>query len=137
MEFFNWKEQRDLLFTDAVGYLQTLEKHLVKPSRFDNMLLFNISIMSYEKMMASVLAHYKTEPTHHTPLAMFREASDFDKNLNEDMKETARFIQSFESICSFDDKGYKTPTNEELLKIITGLIDIKHHVISLYETTPL
>ena len=102
-----------------------------KASKFDNTLLFNISILSLEKLLASILSYYETEPEHHTPGAMFREASKYDKGLTEEMRKTAIFIQSFESICSFDSKGYKTPTNEDLIKIIEGLIVIKQYIVSV------
>ena len=128
MEFFSWKKQSQQLCTNGEGYLNTLEKHLTKPGRFDNTLLFNIATMSYEKMFAPLLAHYETEATHHTQVAMFKEAQVFDDNLTEEMRETARFIQSFESICSFDSKGYTTPTDEELTTIILGLLNIRNHI---------
>lgn len=128
MEFFSWKKQSKQLFRDGEGYLNTLEKHLTKPSRFDNTLLFNIAIMSYEKMFAALLAHYETDALHHTPVAMFNEASEYDKGLTDEMKEIAKFIQSFESICSFEDKPYRTPANEELVRIIHGLLLLKQHI---------
>ena len=136
MEYYSWENQRDLLFKDGIGYLKTLEKHLIKPSRFDNKLLFNMAVMSYEKMFSALLAHFETEATHHTPLAMYKEASNIDLTLNEGIKETARFIQSFESICTFDDKGYTTPNNEELVKIINGLIDIRKHIEAIFSDIP-
>ncbi len=128
MELFTWKKQSDDLYKDGAGYLKTLEKHLNQPSRFDNNLLFNISIMSFEKLFAALLAYYETEAIHHTPVSMYREANTYDKGLTPEMMDTARLIQSFESICSFDSKGYTTPTDEELRTIITGLISIKEYV---------
>lgn len=132
MEYFDWNNQRDLLFKDGIGYLNTLEKHLTKPSRFDNKLLFNLVVMSYEKMFSALLAHFETEALHHTQVAMFKEAAEFDKTLTEEIKETARFIQSFESICSFDSKGYTTPTDEQLRRIIHGLLDIRTHMTLIF-----
>ena len=128
MEYYDWKTQSDSLYKDGIGYLNTLERHLEKPSRFDNKLLFNLVVMSYEKLFSALLAHYETEATHHTQVAMFKEAQVFDDNLTEEMRETARFIQSFESICSFDSKGYTTPTDEELTTIILGLLNIRSHI---------
>ena len=128
MEYYDWKTQSDSLYKDGIGYLNTLERHLEKRSRFDNTLLFNLVVMSYEKMFSALLAHYETEATHHTQVAMFKEAQAYDNNLTEEMRDTARFIQSFESICSFDSKGYTTPTNEELTTIIQGLLTIRNHI---------
>lgn len=44
------------------------------------------------------------------------------------MRETARLIASHESICSLDDKGYTTPSNDELIWIIKGLIEMKCYI---------
>ena len=132
MEEFDWITQRDALYKDGIGYLNTLERHLVKPSRFDNKLLFNIVVMSYEKIFSALLAHYETEAMHHTQVAMFKEASVFDHGLTEDMRETAKFIQSFESICSFDSKGYTTPPDAELKRILLGLIEIRPHTDKVF-----
>ncbi len=128
MDFISWEQQSAELFADAQGYLKTLERHLVKPSRFDNALLFNISIMCFEKLYASLLSHYGTEPEHHTPWAMFKEAKVYDDGLNESMAENAKFIQKFESICTFDSKGYTTPDNEQLDRIINGLIEVRDYM---------
>ena len=87
--------------------------------------------MSLEKLLAALLSHFETEPEHHTPGAMFREAAKYDTGLTEEMRATAVFIQTFESICSFDSKGYKTPDNEEMKKIIYGLIEIHEHIRSV------
>ncbi len=135
IELFSWDKQAASLYKEAQGYMKVLEGHLVKPSRFDNALLFNISVMSLEKLLASLLSYYETEPEHHTPGAMFREASKYDNGLTENMRNTAIFMQKFEAICSFDVKAYKTPENEELLKIIHGLIEIRNHVIDVLKET--
>jgi hypothetical protein len=51
-----------------------------------------------------------------------------DKGLTDEMRETARLIASHESICSLDDKGYTTPSNDELIWIIKGLIEMKRYI---------
>ena len=130
MELYRWKKQCLQLFKDGAGYMKTIERHLVRPSRFDNKLLFNMAVMSYEKLFAALLAYYEQEALHHTPVAMYKEAYDIDKNLPSEMLETAKLIHSFESICSFDSKGYTTPTDEALCHIITGLIPLMDYVAS-------
>ena len=131
MEIFTWKKQSEELYKDGSGYLKILERHLVRSSRFDNNLLFNMSIMAFEKLFAALLAHYETEAIHHTPVAMYREANEYDEGLTTEMMDTARLVQSFESICSFDSKGYTTPTDEELRQIIIGLMSIRDYIASV------
>ena len=36
-----WQEQAITLLAEAQGFMKPLEQHLVRPSRFDNTLLFN------------------------------------------------------------------------------------------------
>lgn len=130
MELYSWKNQCMHLYKDGVGYMKTLERHLTKPSRFDNKLLFNMAVMSYEKLFAALLAHYEMEALHHTPVAMYKETQEMDKNLPPEMLETAKLIQSFESICTFDGKGYTTPSDKELFQIIQGLMHIRDYIAS-------
>ena len=119
-----WEEHAKKIFAEATGIMKPLERHLTISSRFDNNLLFNLSVMSFEKMFVALLAYYEIEALNHTPLALFKEAHDIDQGLTEEMKQTTRLIASHESICSLDDKGYTTPTDEELRQIITGLLEI-------------
>ena len=123
-----WQEQAITLLAEAQGFMKPLEQHLVRPSRFDNTLLFNLVVMSFEKLFVALLAHYEVEALHHTPLALFKEARGMDKGLTDEMRETVRLIASHESICSLDDKGYTTPSNDELIWIIKGLIEMKRYI---------
>ncbi|WP_321331981.1 hypothetical protein [uncultured Bacteroides sp.] len=123
-----WDDHAKALLAEAKGFMKPLKGHLNKPSRFDNNLLFNLSVMSFEKMFLALLAYYEVEALNHTPLALFKEAGDIDNGLTGEMKQTAKLIASHESICSLDDKGYTTPTNEELKLIITGLSDILNFI---------
>ena len=119
-----WEEHAKKIFAEATGIMKPLERHLTISSRFDNNLLFNLSVMSFEKMFVTLLAYYEIEALNHTPLALFKEAHDIDQGLTEEMKQTTRLIASHESICSLDDKGYTTPTDNELRQIINGLLEI-------------
>ncbi|MFA6872583.1 MAG: hypothetical protein WCQ86_01165 [Bacteroidaceae bacterium] len=119
-----WEDHAKTIFAEATGFMKPLERHLATPSRFDNNLLFNLSVLSFEKMFVALLAYYEIEALNHTPLALFKEAHDIDQGLTEEMKQTTRLIAAHESICSLDDKGYTIPTDEELRQIITGLLEI-------------
>lgn len=123
-----WEEQAISLFSEGKGYMKTLEKHLETPSRFNNDTLFNIAVLSLEKMFVALLAHHEVEALHHTPMALFREAQSVNPGLTDDMKQTAKLIASHESICSLDDKGYTTPTDDEMKRIICGLIEMKDYI---------
>jgi len=122
-----WEELAVSLFTEGKGFMKTLERHLKAPSRFNNDTLFNIAVLSFEKMFVALLAHHEIEALHHTPLALFKEAQSVS-GLTDEMKQTARLIASHESICSLDDKSYTTPTDEELRQIIAGLMEIKEFI---------
>jgi len=118
------KQQADSTFSEAEKYISTLEKSLGKKSKFNDDLLYNMVAMSFEKLLVSYLARYDINATHHTPLALFQEANK-TAALPTQAKETAKLIGKFESICSFDGFGYKTPTPEELSQMISGLVGIR------------
>lgn len=123
-----WKDQTSQFLSEGEGFVKILERSLSRTSRFNNDLLFNLSVLSFEKMFVALLSYYGVEATHHAPLALYREAQGVDSSLTDNMKQTARLIASHESICSLDDKGYSTPTDDELGKIIIGLIEIRDYV---------
>ncbi len=123
-----WKDQASQFLSEGEGFVKILERSLSRTSRFNNDLLFNLSVLSFEKMFVALLSYYGVEATHHAPLALYREAQGVDSSLTDNMKQTARLIASHESICSLDDKGYSTPTDDELGKIIIGLIEIRDYV---------
>jgi len=120
-------EQSVNTFAEAQGYMKTLENTLFKKSRFNNDLLYGMVVMCFEKLFVSLLAHYNINATHHTPMALFKEANRIIK-LPIQMKETATLISQFESICSFDGFGYKTPTDSEIVEMIKGLIEVRDYV---------
>jgi hypothetical protein len=120
-------EQSINTYTEAKGYLKTLENSLLRKSKFNNDLLYNIVTLCTEKLFMSLLSHYRLNATHHTPMALYNE-TDKIKKLPEDFRDTIRLISRFESICQFDAFGYKTPTDDELNKMISGLSLINAYV---------
>ena len=115
------------LFLEGEKYLNTLSKTLERKSRFDNDLLYSISTMYCEKLFVALLSHYDEMAEHHMPVALYKQAKEFEPELTPAMQDTVRLVNRFESICSLDGFGYKTPTDEELQKIIIGLQTI--HVV--------
>lgn len=111
-------------YKESLNYLAILERTLVKKSKFNNDLLYSMSAMCFEKQFVGLIAHHGFMAAHHMPLALYKDAHQFETKLTPEMKDTARLLTKFESICSLDGFGYKTPTDEELNKIIKGLIDI-------------
>jgi len=111
----------DLTYAEAMGFLKTLERSLEYKSRFSNELLYQISAMSFEKLFVALMAFHGINATHHTPLALIREAEHL-VSIPQHISETAKLIGSFESICSMSGFGYRIPNDEQLHDIITGLI---------------
>jgi len=113
----------------ANSYYTTFSKSLTKESsRFDNDLLYQLAIMSVEKYFVALLARYDWNATHHMPVAMYKEALQFEPDLTEDMKQTAILVGKFEGICSIDGFGYRIPSKGELFAMNQGIEDIKNLV---------
>jgi hypothetical protein len=84
--------------------------------------------MSFEKLFVSLISHYGEMAKHHMPLALYKYATEFDKDLPVEFKRTAQLMTKFESICSLDGFGYKTPPDEELREMILGLSAVNKYV---------
>lgn len=116
-------------FQYANSFFATFQKSLLnKKSRFDNDLLYNFAVMCMEKYFVALLARYDWNANHHMPIALYREAKDFEPELTESMKQTAILIGKFEAICSLDGFGYRTPNTDELKEMAVGLQEIKNLV---------
>lgn len=110
----------------ANSYLSTVKKNLQMPSRkFDNDLLYSMLTICFEKFFVGLLARYNWNAESHLPLRLYKEAQPFEPELTDSMKATAILLGSFESICSLDGFGYRTPTDEELHTMVEGLNDIQ------------
>lgn len=113
----------------ADSYYSTSKSVLVtKNKSFTNDLIYSIIVMAVENYFIALLSRYDVIASHHMPLALFKEAEIYDKELNENMKKTTILIGKFESICSLDGFGYHTPEATDLLNMVEGLNEIKNHV---------
>ncbi|MBP1640482.1 MAG: hypothetical protein H6Q17_2065 [Bacteroidetes bacterium] len=121
---FKLKDNTIALFQEGEKYLVTLSKTLERKSRFNNDLLYSITVMCCEKLFVSLLSHYDEMADHHMPVALYKQAQEVEPGLTPAMQDTCRLINRFESICSIDGFGYKTPTDDELKRMILGLQDI-------------
>jgi len=121
---FKLKDNTLALFQEGEKYLVTLSKTLERKSRFNNDLLYSITVMCCEKLFVALLSHYDEMADHHMPVALYKQAKDVEPELTDKMQETCRLINRFESICSIDGFGYKTPTDDELKRMILGLQEI-------------
>ncbi|HLP04636.1 MAG TPA: hypothetical protein VK152_04325 [Paludibacter sp.] len=123
------EEMRQLAFESlnyANSYFSTFSKSVENEhSRFDNDLLYQMAIMCVEKYFVALLARYDQHASHHMPVAMYKEALQFDPGLTDEMKKTAIIVGKFEGICSVDGFGYKTPTKDDLKVMKAGIDDIK------------
>jgi hypothetical protein len=118
---FTLKDNTLALFQEGEKYLVTLSKTLERKSRFNNDLLYSITVMCCEKLFVALLSHYDEMADHHMPVALYKQAHEVEPELTSAMQETCRLINRFESICSLDGFGYKTPTDDELKRMILGL----------------
>ncbi|NJO68797.1 MAG: hypothetical protein HC830_05515 [Bacteroidetes bacterium] len=121
------EQQAQSTFEEATGYMNTLERSLIRRSKFNNDLLYGIVAMTFEKLLVSLLANNNISALHHTPMALYKEANEV-KAMPVHFKDTARLLMEFESICSFDGFGYKSPTDEQLKQLITGLLQVRDFV---------
>ncbi len=121
---FKLKDNTLSLFQEGEKYLVTLSKTLERKSRFNNDLLYSITVMCCEKLFVALLSHYDEMADHHMPVALYKQAKEVEPELTDKMQDTCRLINRFESICSIDGFGYKTPTDDELRQMILGLQEI-------------
>lgn len=113
----------------ANSYFRTFRKSIEsEKSRFDNELLYQMAVMCFEKYLVGLLARYEWAATHHMPLALFKEAQEFEPLLTAEMKQTAILVGKFEAICALEDFGYRTPTKEDLRQMLAGIKKIKEVV---------
>ncbi len=115
--------------TYASKYLATVEKIIsVDQRKFDNDLLYNMISMAFEKFMVGHLANLDQIAGSHLPLMLYREVKMVDKVMPEEHKDTAILVGKFEAICSLDGFGYHTPTDAEILQMISGLKELEEYV---------
>jgi len=113
----------------ANGFFTAFKKSLYnKNSRFDNDLLYDFAVLSHEKYFVALMARYDWQASHHMPIALYKEALEFDTELTESMKQTSILVGKFEAICSLEGFGYRTPSTEELQAMAVGIEEIKELV---------
>ncbi|MEI6754303.1 MAG: hypothetical protein WCK78_14195 [Paludibacter sp.] len=113
----------------ANGFYKTLSNSLnSEKSRFDNDMLYNLAVIAVEKYFVGLMARYDWNATHHMPIALYKEALEFEPKLTDNMKQTAILVGKFEAICSLEGFGYRTPTNEDLEAMTGGIKEIKELV---------
>ncbi len=113
----------------GISYLASAKTSLsAEPRRFDNDLLYNIISISFEQFMVGLLAHHDWIASSHLPLMLYREAEGFEPEMGASIKQTAILIGSFEGICSIDDFGYKTPSDDDLMRMIAGLDELQSFI---------
>ncbi|MDD4968763.1 MAG: hypothetical protein PHT07_04975 [Paludibacter sp.] len=113
----------------ANGFYSAFQKSLNnKNSRFNNDLLYDMAVLSHEKYFVALMARYDWHASHHMPIALYKEALDFDSELTDSMKQTSILVGKFEAICSLEGFGYRTPSTEELHAMALGIQEIKELV---------
>lgn len=113
----------------GANYLKSAKATLTSERRrFDNDLLYNIISISFEQFMVGLLAHHDWIASSHLPLMLYREAQPFEPEIGDSIKQTAILIGSFEGICSIDDFGYKTPSDDELKRMVAGLEELEEFI---------
>ena len=113
----------------AEGYYNVLKRSLLHRSRFRNDVLYGIITICFEKLMVALMSSYNQIPISHTPIMLFKDAQKIESRLSEHMLDTTRLINRFESICSLDGFGYKTPSDDDIKTMIIGLKSIYNLVV--------
>lgn len=110
----------------ANGYYTAFTKSINNQnSRFDSDLLYQMALMSAEKYFIALLARYDWNATHHMPIAMFKEALQFEPELTDSMKQTCILVGKFEAICSIEGFGYRQPSKDDLAAMDKGINEIR------------
>ena len=109
------------MFKFSEGYYNFLVNSLLQNSKFGNDVLYGVISICFERLMVSLMSSYNELPISHTPIMLFNYARNIENRLSDDMFSTTKLINSFESICSLDGFGYRTPSNKEIRKMIIGL----------------
>ncbi len=142
-EFAKLKAAEKAMVQDAqdaleygVNYLKSARSALsATPRKFDNDLIYNIISISFEQLMVGLLAHHEWIASSHLPLMLYREAQPFEPHMGDSIKQTAILIGSFEGICSIEDFGYKTPTDDELARMVEGLEELETFIAARVSST--
>lgn len=142
-EFAKLKAAEKVMEQDAksaleygVNYLKSAKLAFAAlPRRFDNDLIYNIISISFEQLMVGLLAHHDWIASSHLPLMLYREAEPFEPEMGDSIKKTAILIGSFEGICSIDDFGYKTPTDDEIKRMVDGLSELESFILERVSDT--
>lgn len=142
-EFAKLKASEKAMALDAldaieygVNYLRSAKSaFMATPRRFDNDLIYNIISISFEQLMVGLLAHHEWIASSHLPLMLYREAEPFEPEMGDSIKKTAILIGSFEGICSIEDFGYKTPTDDEIKRMIDGLSELELFILTRVSDT--
>lgn len=109
------------MFKFSEGYYNFLVNSLLQNSKFGNDVLYGVISICFERLMVSLMSSYNELPISHTPVMLFKYARNIESRLSDEMFNTTKLISSFESICSLDGFGYRTPSNKEIRKMIIGL----------------
>ncbi len=110
----------------ANGYYTAFSRSVNnEKSRFDTDLLYQMAILSAEKYFVALLARYDWNATHHMPIAMYKEAMQFEPELTDSMKQTCILVGKFEAICDIEGFGYRQPSTEDLKAMDKGINEIR------------
>lgn len=122
------QQQATEMYAEAAGFLKSLRSVRDGKSKFNDDLLYNISVMCLEKLFMTYLSQKKVMATHHTPMALLSEAQEIEP-FPEKVVALTKLMSRFESICSMDGFGYKTPTKEEILIMVDGLFLLNDFIL--------
>lgn len=122
------QKQATEMYADAKGFLKSVQSVKEGKSKFNADLLYNISVMCLEKLYMTYLSQKKVVAIHHTPMSLLNDAKSVEP-FPENIIAVTKLISRFESICSLDGFGYKTPSNEEIITIVNGLFELNDFIL--------
>jgi len=123
------QQQATEMYAEAKGFLRSLNSVREGKSKFNEDLLYNISVMCIEKLFMTYLSQKKVVAIHHTPMALLNDAQEIEP-FPEPIVQMTKMMSRFESICSLDGFGYITPTKEEIKEMVNGLFMLNDFILN-------
>jgi len=116
--------QAENLYTDALGYMKSLESRLEKRSKFSDEVLVGIAVMALQKLYLSILAHYGIVGSYHRFAAMLKDVTSVVE-IPEKVQLMTKKVSKFESMCTIEKHGNRAPREDEFVEIINGLLEFR------------
>lgn len=109
----DWK----FYYEEGKSFLSTCIKLTQKKGLFDNEFIYNLAVLSGERIALGLLLSYNYLPSATSLSGMLQEGKSLYQ-LDESLLKGARFINKFQFFCSLDVVPLTVPNDEELNQIV-------------------